>query len=583
MFKIKQYLPVFFFVLSLSFPLHIFNLIKTYGVDVLNVDDWPHAALVYASVNNQTTLSDWFSSINGHLPLVIRSFFYIQFKFNLWNMVISLYIGEVLMIVSWLLITLISFKTLGREKRIKISIGSLLTSIILFSPAASEHWMLPVLAGLSIFTVLFSGAVTLLTYYPGTKSVVISSFLCFLTTFCYGAGIMSYVALFPLILKISSRNNEEKTNVLKLLISKQVLFWIISFIGTALIYSFNFFSNINDYDGNINEINERRMSQSFAFLMQITGAPLGLGVPNFYTPSLIWGILILVTFFYLMLKLLVRTLNDPQQTNFLPWLSIGWLGFLTNLLTTYFRAPMVPNQSLNPRYIIPSSLILVSIVYFVLQLDFTKVNFLKKKAFLKLSSSALVLGFCVYSYILTWQSGLSMSEHISTSRLQSQACFAFVQDCPNRFAERAIDIIYLKRDYEKLASLGMVRSGQKTDTSSSSEPVYGQFDNLMIAPEYDNKAIGVWGWAISPDDVWAATVVITKDNDPTFLGLTSANRPSPDLAKQFPGQRYSQAHWSTIIPLDEIGSGTHTFQAFVYSHKLGRLIPLAKTHTLTIP
>lgn len=195
------------------------------------------------------------------------------------------------------------------------------------------------------------------------------------------------------------------------------------------------------------------------------------------------------------------------------------------------------------------------------------------------ATSIFLLVIGTYSYFLTFRAGLRMMEYISGLRLQSQPCVSFVQECPDDFIKRTLSPSLFQSNYTIAQKLGMLEIGNVFEKNNTFQ--YGHFDAVEIS-KTSSGTFEAWGWAISPSNDWTGTVVITKESSPKFVGLASANLPSPDLAKYIKDNKYDQVRWNTTIKAEILGNGEHTLKAWTFDSKSSKLIQIGKIHQVTI-
>ncbi|MTJ08639.1 hypothetical protein [Anabaena sp. UHCC 0204] len=576
-------------------------LINKYSVNIFSVDDWQFVRYFSKLIegNIATIFKEIFSTVNGHMFLGTNIILAPLAFLNVWDTKIPILIGWLFACLSILILTLIFITNSKTSQVYKVVFATLLSSLIYFSPAASENWMISI--QMSIFFSIFCFITILgtLVFIKGDKAIAISAILSAISTFSYGFGFISYIVIYPIIVYLGFKLNHNNINqkntqnqlllIKELILSKYSIFWIFNFILIFAVYVFNVSKNINPIS-NLelvkisNNLILENLQKGFnfdkfiKFFFQITGAPLGLGYQRPYEISWFWGVIIIFIFIFC-LGLLYKKRKEIELHNFLYLISLGFFSILANVVTSISRASMIPNQSLNPRYISASSLLIISIIFIILQINEQYLIKFFRRSKLILVTSIFLLVIAFYSYFLTYQAGLIMMQYISSLRLQSQACVSFIQECPDDFIERTFDLNLFHADYPIAQKLGMLPSSNVFEKNNTSK--YGHFDGI----EKSKTNLGefeAWGWAISPSNDWTGTVVITKESSPKFVGLASANLPSPDLAEYITDRRYTQVRWRVLIPEEFLGVGQHTLKAWTFDSKSNKLIQIGKIHQITV-
>ena len=574
-------------------------LIYKYSVNILSIDDLFLANYFNSliKVDIRDIVKNLLLPINGHVFLVPKLILAPLAFLNIWDTKILILIGWLFACLSTLFITFIFAKTsslYSKSPNIYLVIAaSLITNLIYFSPSSSENWMVSIQISQFLSIFCFIAILATLTFVRGYKSILISSLLGLISSFSYGFGFISYISAYPIILYFGLRSYDidivDLKNYLdtlkKAIFSKHSFFWITSasivlFLYLAIITTSS--QGASNPELSLPIAREKVLKdipKTIAFLLQIIGAPLGLGFYKPYQFSLIWGSVLILSFIALFIWLLLNR-KKIHLFSYLPWISLGTFSIMVNCLTAISRSYIVPDQSLNPRYISSSNLLVISIILIFLQASQGNLKNIYRSFNHKLifgGLSILMFVFASYSYMLTWNSGLVLMQYISGLRLQSQACITYVDECPDQFIQRTLSIALFRADYPIAKKMGMFKSSNIFEESTN--VTYGHVDGIDRSPaKLDNFEI--WGWAIPPNDEWTATLVITKETSKKIVGLASANDLSPDLSEYKKDKRYSQVRWRAFIPEDLLDDGQNILTAWMFDNTHNKLIQFGETKTV---
>lgn len=177
-----------------------------------------------------------------------------------------------------------------------------------------------------------------------------------------------------------------------------------------------------------------------------------------------------------------------------------------------------------------------------------------------------------------------MMKYISSIRLQSKVCVAFVKDCPDTFLQRTVHPPFVRKDLEAAQKLDMVKLSTIYEEDPKNRIKYGHFDGVMPSTVKLSQIIDVWGWAISPSSDWTGTVVVTKEESLSnkFVGLESASLPSSDIKDYLKNPDYSHVRWKIRIPAKDIGLGQHILKAWTFDSQSNKLVQIGNSQIVTV-
>ena len=357
-----------------SFRIHILGLIlyiipillltgfiTAFRVNVPSWDEWPVSTIFENAATGQLSFNDLIEPYNQHRYLFLRLIIIPLAFLTNWNKDYELAFSVILAVITSLIILQISRRKFKNFKQTtSFHLANSLTFFFILSLAQYQNWLWGLQIGVFLVNLCVALAIFILDSDEQSQpqnSLFIAAILCAIASFTMAQGLVSWLAVLPLIvLKIQGKRRK----ILSL------FSWIILFLLTCFLHFY----------GYPNSQEETRKIALFLaspidfikFWFTVLGAPLS---PGSSVIALSFGIFIVLLFFGLMIRGIKRyKFKFIQQVS--PWLCFALFAVFFSSLVTWGRATLGADFALGSRYITNSLFLIIALIHIDLTLTFNK-------------------------------------------------------------------------------------------------------------------------------------------------------------------------------------------------------------------
>lgn len=312
------------------------------GSDVPFWDDWDLVPILAKAKAGTIGFADYFEMYGVHrfvLPKLVLTQVALATQ---WNVRVQLMLNVAVVCTTLGAIALIAASTRGRRVGAGAMIGS---GLAIFSLSQYDNWLWSGQVGyfLSIALVVWAIAVLARSSWPSPARIGLAALLCALATFSIGFGIVSWIALAPLVWVEASRRRAALGA------------WLALALACAFLYTsgadFPLGASANGAGG-IREI--------ALFFVTVAGTPW----TSVAAPALLLGALSLALFG----ALATRALRADARGS-MPWISLGLFALGFAGLTAIIRSRLGWDVAESPRYATPMVLLTVATLHLASRCD----------------------------------------------------------------------------------------------------------------------------------------------------------------------------------------------------------------------
>lgn len=346
-----------------------------YGVNVPFGDDlYLVPALEKLLLEHTATFDDLFVQLNEHI--VLFPFLFTAGVISLvgWNMWYLLFLKVAMAGFVFLILSMIGHHSLPGSSTASRYFLGLLVAVFLFSWTQWEIWSHAITLNLYLTNAAFLAAVFVLTRWRNLPSLLIGGVLCFIATFSASHGMLSWIAMLPLLRR------------------HHIVTWLFFTIPTVFFYAIHY--TIPEWPPSP-LYGLFHPHEFLLFIFTFLGAPLS---PHFdILAAVLGGVMLGIACFILMRS--PRLLSRPTL---LPWFSIGLFSILTAVVITVGRVGFGVTKALQSRYIPLSTLALIALMYLLYAYAW-------RAGTVRLQRLLVVLGILLVALQL-WLSALSIEQ-----------------------------------------------------------------------------------------------------------------------------------------------------------------------------
>lgn len=562
---------IFFILYSLPL-LFITKFIVNFGVNFPFYDQWVLPKLFDKIVTGTIKFQDLFELHNTHRIIFPRLIFISLGLISNWNIELELLLSLGLAVFTFIFLYKISSFTSPNQNYL-FYFTNLLTALLFFSAVQSENWLWGFQIALFLINACLILSCWILTrpqFNPQLK-LSFAATLCWIASFSSLQGLMSWLALIPLIVGMAGDGKQKK---------KRLIFWLSLFIIASLIY----------FTGYIQEprTNElpfwKRLLTSIHFLFNVIAAPL----TSSYTVSGWLGSLIFINFIGFLVYVILRRSHTANIKLLIPWLSIGLFSLLSSILISVGRADFGANYAVDTsRYTTHSLLLIIAVIQLwqIVISNFYPLN--------KIYQSQIIYSFM--AGILVCLIGVRTEQAIAIAQIdlpdkqRSQTCLElinyledsdFFKSHPERCLLRSSKTTWwIREGVEHLQNAKVRNFAQNVIFKAEAEKNYGYIDDPLTPQQplklQQQEQLTLRGWAIFPQSQKQPQLVfLAQGNQRSFFANAQVGLPSPDIAEVLNSSRYDHARWQIKIPAETLPLGQTTLKAWVYDPEQNAFIQL---------
>ncbi|WP_413165863.1 hypothetical protein ACL6C3_04955 [Capilliphycus salinus ALCB114379] len=546
-------------------PAIVIGFITQFGVNIPVYDQWVLPKLFEKVAINELNFSDLFELHNNHRILFPRLIFIGLAFLSGWNIKLEMFFSLGLAVLSFIALYLIASLTSSPKYRNLFHLANLLTCGLIFSLNQEWLWGFQLPIFLINFCLILACLILSLKTLKSKTKLILAGICCFVASFSSAQGLITWLAVIPLIL------SQEEPKLTK---KKQLFLWLTGFILSAGIYAVGY----QQEPRIINLSWAESLRTAIHFLLNLLAAPL-VQIPILST---IIGAIILSLFLGISAySLKSYSFNSPKTFNqFAPWLSVGLFSLLTSLLMTWGRVEWGGNYPLTAtRYTTHTLLLIISLI------QLGRVFIENHKIFGKFNRTNLILIYGFLAGILLSLTAVSSHAAINQAKLElpyktsSQTCLnlfnyleesEFFKTSPNRcLLPMSKSTWWIRDGVESLDKIQMRGFAKNIPFISEPAEVYGYIDN-PDSPKTPlklkiNDTIAIGGWAVLPEQKQQPRLVFFSEGEQnTFFANADISRESPDIAEFLNSNRYRLARWEVILSGESLPPGESEIKAWVY-------------------
>lgn len=564
---------IFFLLYSLPI-LFITKFILDFGVNVPFYDQWVLPKLFDKIVTGTINFQDIFELHNTHRIVFPRIIFISLGLISNWNIRLELFLSLGLAIFTFILIYKISSLTSSNHNYL-FYFANLLTALLFFSAVQLENWLWGFQIALFLinFCVILSCLILIQHQFNLRLKLFFAAIPCLIASFSSLQGLISWLALIPLILEIQEEKKQKK---------KTLIFWLFLFIISNSIY---FTGYIREPRTNILPFWERLLT-SIHFLFNVIAAPL----TSSYTVSGWLGSFIFLNFIGFLVYGVLRRSQQPNHLteSLIPWLSIGLFSLLSSVLISVGRADFGANYAVDTSRYTTHSLLLIIAIIQLWQIVISEVQPLNKT-----HQAQILYGFMAGILVcligVRTEEAIAIAQNDLPDKQRSRTCLelinyledsSFFQSHPERCLWRSSKTTWwIREGVEHLQNAKVRKFAQNVIFKAEPQQLYGYIDDPLTSKQplivKQQDQLTLRGWAIFPESKKQPQLVFfAQENHRSFFANAQVGLPSPDIAEALNSSRYNQARWQIEIPAETLPVGQTTLKAWVYDPEQNAFIQL---------
>jgi hypothetical protein len=553
-----------------------------YGVNVPFLDQWGMPAMFQETLNGSLNFTHLWAQNNEHRIIFPKLVFLALGLPSRWNTLLEMLFGVLLIGTVFLIVYLTNeriLKNVPERNRFIPRIALLLSGFVLFSLTQHQNWLwgfqvtffLPqALVALSIFVISY-GSVR--SFY---WRFLVAALLCFAASFSVAQGLLSWLAVLPLVLTSQASRNS------RLLVT---LLWLGLFISTVALYFYQYQSPSGETIPDKFSAFKHPI-QAGHFLLVLLGAPFSSfnspGTPPLFTLSTVIGACFLVGYLILVVASIRKNTFDIQK----PLIALGLFGLLFAMMVTFGRSgwgihgALIPSNS---RYLTAPTFLLVSVI------QMASFNFSDRKDKLRIYSSLLFATILSLAIVVNTNSSLAQAQKTKVSRESARVCLEMMHYISNVFDDTPHNCVwqlfslkgyssFIRGQVDLLEQIGFRKLAKDFSFVSTPATPWGVLEKAGV-PNRRAQAepiVQISGWAVLPDRKRIPEAIALSLNDQqTFLTAVYPNEPRPDVVKFLGDTRYLNSGWRVKIPANLLPAGEIKFHAWVYDPENQQFVRLA--------
>ncbi|MEA5518321.1 hypothetical protein [Limnoraphis robusta] len=593
----------------------VIGYITQFGVNIPVYDQWVLPKLFEKVATNQLYFRDLFELHNNHRILFPRLIFIALAFLSDWNIKLEMFFSLGLAVLTFIAIYILASITSSPKDRNLFHVANLLTGCLIFSLNQEWLWGFQLPIFLINFCLILACLVLSLKCLNSKNKLILAAIFCFVASFSSVQGLITWLAVIPLIL------SQDEPQISK---KKQLLIWLTGFILSGGIYAIGYQQEPRIIDLSFTEY----LLTAIQFFLNLLAAPI-VKIPILST---LIGAIIFVLFIGILIyclktyslnltspptplyppcpplkgglgegshkieeSLITLPITKNSYNQFAPWLSIGLFSLLTSLLMTWGRVEFGGNYPLTAtRYTTHTLLLIVSLV----QLCRLLITHSKKIWDFNRENRILIYSF--FGGILLSLIAVSSQTAITQAKLElpnkqsSQTCFNlfyyledsdFFKISPDRcLLPMSKSTWWIRDGVESLNNIQMRSFAENIPFISQPHQVHGYIDQPSTPLKLKvNQILRIGGWAILPDQTQQPRLVFLSFGEQnSFFANADIIGESPDIAEFLNSQRYGLARWEVMFSAESLPIGETKISAWVYDPQQQQFVRLQGEVKLSI-
>lgn len=552
-----------------------------YGVNVPFLDQWGMPALFQAALNGSLNFTHLWAQNNEHRIVFPKLVFLALGLPSRWNTRLEMLFGILLIGTVFLIVYLTNeriLKNVPELNRLIPRIALLLSGFVLFSLTQHQNWLwgfqvtfflAQALVALSIFVISYGSDRSFYWRF------LFAALLCFAASFSVAQGLLSWLAVLPLVLTSQKSRNS------RLLVT---LLWLGLFIATVALYFYQYQSPSGE------TIPDRFFAfkhpiQAGHFLLVLLGAQFSSfhspGTPPLFTLATVIGACFLVGYLILVVVSIKQNTFDIQK----PLIALGLFGLLFAVMVTFGRSGWGIRGGFTSRYLTAPTFLLVSVI------QMASFNFSDRKNKLRVYGSLLFATILSLAIVVNTNSSLVQAQKTKASRESARVCLEMVHYISNVFDDTPHNCVwqlfrakgyssFIRGQVDLLEQIGFRKLAKDFNFVSTPATPWGVLERAGV-PNRRAQAepiVQISGWAVLPERKRIPEAIALSLNDQqTFLTAVYPNESRPDVAKFLGDTRYLNSGWRVKIPANLLPAGEIKFHAWVYDPENQQFVRLAES------
>jgi len=305
-------------------PLAVALLIAFFGTNVPFWDEWDLATLLEKLARHQATLADFFVLQSEHRFVVPKLILAPLALATHWNVIAELWLSFAVAVAGYIGLLVL----LRRADAARI----IVTSLAYFSLAAYENWLWGWQLSWFLTITLFIWAVVAAgTIENRALQIASAAPLCILATFSSAYGIVSWIALAPILWQPAAHR------------LSAMAAWLVMFLASLGIYLHGF--HVTPSSGSV--------LLSIPYAIAVIGSPLSRAS----VVAVLCGVLLVSRF-----AILATRAWRQRDREALHWIPLGLFAIAFAAVNAIGRSGLGLPQALSSRYLTPASLLLIAVV-----------------------------------------------------------------------------------------------------------------------------------------------------------------------------------------------------------------------------
>lgn len=573
--KARRAAPLFAF----APPLLLLLLIIRYGVDLIDWDQWPVAAIFEKVARGSLSVSDLFAQQAEYRSLFPNLIFLGLGWLTHWNIKCEMF-------ASFLLACLIAFNiyrlarlTVGGDG-LRLALLTCVASLLIFGPAQFESWLL----GEQIIYFMPAACLTtgLLVAYSELRPPA-KFFLCLalstVSTFSSANGILCWLTLPPVLL-FSFRSERR---------SRCYFFaglWAAGFALNLVGYLFDY--QKPSYTPSLSASFYHPL-RALLFFLALIGAPLTTNY-RFFLAAVLVGATLTALFAASWLHLVKFGRERATAYRLITWLMLGAYSFLTAAIVTVARVGFGPEQAVASRYTTFSVYLVVSLLFLtaIILEDLESSARLAGHLRPLKRAAALSLAALLFLHLLNSAASVRQMSFMRARRLQAKACLLFINSVPDDCLQRgfpAFDLLSHRANamndlrYLRPALIESNRIEDIAGDRAAGAESCGVFETLA---SIDGKNFEASGWASLPGRNAPADAVLlayrTDEEQPVIFALAHVRLDDSFFAGWQARPPALRWRWEKSFSSNRFPALPVTLSAWAFDAATGKAYRLDGTH-----
>lgn len=544
--------------------------VMNYGTNVPFMDQWGLVPIFKQLPTGDLGFTDLMRQNNEHRLLIPTAIFTLMAFLTDWNIWYELFLNIILTFITFSAVCFIAKQVYTASNALSLCL--LVCGLLLCSLIQYDNW----LHGFQVAFFLIQACVALavlvlsLEQWSELKRVLIAGLLCFVASLSSGHGLLSWIALTPLILTMSS---DRRTTV------KYTFVWLLLLLGTYGLYFYEYVSPTGEFIPDKTFFLKHPI-EAMQFFLVLQGSQFA---HSFHldpvSAATVLGLVISITYVFLTIYYSLNRRFNEQKS----FIVLGLFGLLCSAMNTVGRSAWGPPLALTSRYTTTPIYVFVSVILMLLGL-FT----VTKKQYVV----PLISGFLIAVIFSSSGYALTQAQEVRSFRQHGELCLEFmrvVAKVTDQTEHSCITKLYhvlperagsgIRAAVDDLDSLGFRHVWDRVRLNETPAENWGVLRNTNTSKQpiilKKSDVLELSGWAVVPgrNEVPRA-VGITYGNTKRFLTVVPVNLVDKSVAAYLKNPSYRVSGWSAKIPMVWIPFGETEIKAWAYDDRDNQFVKI---------